>query len=651
MFLPLSEKEQEILLKDGLACELYLDALALFDDLLCGFLPEREPARIRDVHTVLEILADINNRLSNRSEIAEVFHSNLSLSTKLREKALSEETSLFTVESETEAAIRSFLSDSLEQYSALSQKYPLSADFFDDQQELITTEEQGGGLFDSQQRLSRTSEDYGRHNILIICGSDIGWFNISAYNHGLLGYRTPNIDRIAREGVMFTDAYGQHNCTAGQAALITGQSPYRTGLIKRELTSAVEGLQKEDPTLAELLKPHGYVSGQFGTSHLGKLDEHLPTAHGFHEFFGNLYHLNGEEEPEHPDYPKDPLFKESFGPRGVIHSWEQGDGRQRIEDTGPLTRKRMETIDDEALSQALRFIEENTAAGTPWFAWLNTTRMHIWTHLKEELQGVTGLGVYADGMVEHDGHIGQLLDKLDELGIAENTIVVYTTHNGTQVMSWPDGGTTIFAGEKDTSWEGGYRVPLLMRAPNIIEPGLVRNGIVSLEDFVPSIMGLVGESEIKERLKEGYKVGNRTFRVHLDGYDFMPFLSEVDGGWPRHEFFYIISDGNLAAIRVDDWKVMFLEQRARGPQIRSEPFVQLRSPYVFNLRSDALERAIHASGDYQRWALKHSFILVPAQLALQRFISTFTEYPPRQMPGRFSFEQTFEAIASALYDN
>ncbi len=483
-------------------------------------------------------------------------------------------------------------------------------------------------------------------NILVMFGDDIGWFNISAYNHGLMGYKTPNIDRIAREGVMFTDAYGQQSCTAGRAAFLTGQSPYRTGMTKVGLPGSPLGLKKEDPTLAEFLKPHGYATGQFGKNHLGDLDEHLPTAHGFDEFFGNLYHLNAEEEPENPDYPKDPRFKEKFGPRGVLHSWAQPDGSQKIEDTGPLTKKRMETIDSEVQAHALRFIEENTAAGKPWFCWFNTTRMHVWTHLKPESQGVTGLGTYPDGMVEHDGHIGNMLNKLDELGIAEGTIVVYTTDNGAEVMSWPDGGTTIFHGEKNTPWEGGYRIPLLMRYPKLIKPGTVSNGIVSLEDMVPTLMGAL-EPDLKERLKKGHKVGDTTYKVHLDGYNFVPFLTEPDEKWPRREFFYFTDDGDLAALRVDQWKVMFLEQRAEGFDVWREPFVQLRTPYLFNLRTDPLERAIHEAMDYQHWFFDHIFLLTPAQAIVQQFMSTFAEFPPRQKPASFSIEQADAKMTEA----
>ena len=485
-------------------------------------------------------------------------------------------------------------------------------------------------------------------NILVMFGDDIGWFNISAYNHGLMGYKTPNIDRIAKEGAMFTDAYGQQSCTAGRAAFLTGQSPYRTGLTKVGLPGADLGIKPEDPTLAELLKPHGYTSGQFGKNHLGDRDEHLPTVHGFDEFFGNLYHLNAEEEPENPDYPKDPNFKKKFGPRGVLHAWAQPDGTQKVEDTGPLTRKRMETIDMEVLDHASRFIRENTATDKPWFCWFNTTRMHVWTHLKEESQGVTGLGVYPDGMVEHDGHIGQMLDLLDELGVADDTIVVYTTDNGAEVMSWPDGGTTIFRGEKNTSWEGGYRIPLLIRFPRVIKPGTISNGIVSLEDFVPTLVAAAGEPEIKEKLLQGYTAGDRTYKVHLDGYNFVPFLTEPDEKWPRREFFYFTDDGDLAALRVDQWKVLFLEQRAEGFDVWAEPFVPLRVPRIFNLRTDPLERAMYESIGYKTWLFEHIFLLVPAQAIVKKFMATFAEYPPRQKAASFSIDSADAKMTDAV---
>jgi arylsulfatase len=483
-------------------------------------------------------------------------------------------------------------------------------------------------------------------NILVMMGDDVGWFNISAYNHGMMGYRTPNLDRLAHEGVMFTDAYGQQSCTAGRAAFLTGQCPYRTGLSKIGLPGEEAGLSFEDPTIAELLKPHGYACGQFGKNHLGDRDEHLPTVHGFDEFFGNLYHLNAEEEPEHPDYPTDPAFKEKYGPRGVLHSWATGDGTQRIEDTGPLSSKRMETIDEEVLAHTLTFIDAAHAAEQPFFVWFNTTRMHIWTHLKEESQGVTGLGVHADGMVEHDGHIGQVLAKLDELGITDDTIIVYTTDNGAEVMSWPDGGTIPFKGEKNTSWEGGYRVPMLMRYPKAIEPGTVSNGIVSLEDLLPTIMGVVGEDDIGEKLKVGHEVGGKTYKVHLDGYNFVPFL-KGEGEWPRKGFFYFTDTGDLAAVRVGHWKALFLEQRAEGLQVWIEPFVKLRGPYIINLRTDPFERALHESISYHKWFMEHMFLLVPAQGIVREFMSTFAEFPPRQKPGSFAIDQADAMLADA----
>jgi arylsulfatase len=487
-------------------------------------------------------------------------------------------------------------------------------------------------------------------NILVMMGDDIGWFNISAYNRGMMGYQTPNIDRVANEGVMFTDAYAQQSCTAGRAAFITGQSPFRTGLTKVGMPGADLGLKPEDPTLAELLKPHGYACGQFGKNHLGDLDEHLPTAHGFDEFFGNLYHLNAEEEPENPDYPKNPEFKKKFGPRGVISSKALPDGGQDIEDTGPLTKKRMETIDEETLERTLDFIDRNHKDGKPWFTWFNTTRMHIWTHLKEESEGVTGLGVYADGMVEHDGHVGALLDKLDELGIADDTIVIYTTDNGAEVMSWPDGGTTPFRGEKNTPYEGGYRVPFMMRWPGRgrSEPGRVINGIVSLEDVLPTLMAAVGEGDIKEKLLKGHKAGDRTYKVHLDGYNYLPYMDGETDEWPRKEFFYFTDDGDLAALRYQNWKLLFLEQLAHGFEVWANPFVPLRVPRLFNLRSDPLERAQHEGIGYTQWLLDRAFAFVPAQSVVMQFMQTFAEFPPRQKAPSFSIDQAMEKMSEVV---
>jgi len=480
-------------------------------------------------------------------------------------------------------------------------------------------------------------------NILIIWGDDIGWFNISAYNHGVMGYRTPNIDRIAKEGAMFTDWYGQQSCTAGRAAFITGQSPIRTGLTKVGLPGADLGLQAEDPTIADVLKSLGYVTGQFGKNHLGDRDEFLPTAHGFDEFFGNLYHLNAEEEPENPDYPKNPEFKKKFGPRGVLHSWANADGTQKIENTGPLTRKRMETVDEEFLDGSLNFIEKASKADQPFFVWFNATRMHIWTHLKKESEGKTGLGVYPDGMVEHDGHVGILLDKLDELGIADNTIVMYSTDNGAEVMSWPDGGSTPFRGEKNSNHEGGWRVPCAIRWPRVIKAGTISNEIISHTDMLPTLVAAAGEPNIVEKLKKGYKAGKKTFKVHIDGYNLLPLLKGEIKENPRRGFLYWSDDGDLFALRVDNYKVTFMEQRAHGLDVWREPSVTFRLPKIHNLRSDPFERAdVDGSVFYDKWMADRAFLLVPAQAIVAQFLQTFQEFPPRQKPASFSIDQALE---------
>src|SRR5262245_35076026 len=480
-------------------------------------------------------------------------------------------------------------------------------------------------------------------NILIIWGDDIGWFNVSCYNHGVMGYRTPNIDRIAREGAMFTDWYGQQSCTAGRAAFITGQSPIRTGLTKVGLPGADLGLQAEDPTIADLLKPLGYVTGQFGKNHLGDRDEFLPTAHGFDEFFGNLYHLNAEQEPECPDYPKNPEFKKKFGPRGVLHSWANPDGTQKIENTGPLNTKRMETIDQEFLDATLKFIDKAVDDDKPFFVWWNSTRMHIFTHLKKESQGKTGLGVYPDGMVEHDGHVGILLDKLDELGIADNTIVMYSTDNGAEVMTWPDGGTTPFRGEKDTNFEGGWRVPCVFRWPSVTTASTVSNEIFSHTDMLPTLLAAAGEPNIVEKLKKGHKAGNKTFKVHIDGYNMLPFLKGEVKENPRPAFLYWSDDGDLMAIRAGPWKVVFMEQRAKGLSVWEEPFVHLRLPKLYNLRSEPFERGDEdGSVFYDKWRIDRVFALVPAQAAVSQFLKTFEEFPPRQKPASFSIDEALE---------
>jgi arylsulfatase len=480
----------------------------------------------------------------------------------------------------------------------------------------------------------------GKPNILIIWGDDIGWFNISAYNRGMMGYKTPNIDKIANDGILFTDAYGQNSCTAGRAAFITGQSPFRTGLLKVGLPGAKEGLSAKDPTIAELLKPLGYATGQFGKNHLGDLDEHLPSNHGFDEFFGNLYHLNAEEEPEDPDYPKDPAFRKKFGPRGVIHSFAGG----KITDTGPLTKKRMETIDEEVTTRALKFMDKAHKADKPFFLWYNTTRMHVWTHLKPESEGVTGQGIYADGMAEHDGMVGQLLDKLDDLGIADNTIVMYSTDNGAELMTWPDGGMIPFRGEKNTTWEGGFRVPMIVKWPGKIKSGQVSNEIISMEDWMPTLLAVAGETDIRDKLLKGHKAGSKKFNVHLDGYNMLPYLTGQAKKGPRQEMFYFTDDGQLSALRYGQWKMMFSEQRAHGFDVWQEPYVTLRFPKLLNLRRDPFERADHESIGYGQWRAERMYLLSPAANYVGKFLRTFKSYPPRQKPGSFNLDRVLESL-------
>jgi arylsulfatase len=483
-------------------------------------------------------------------------------------------------------------------------------------------------------------------NILVIWGDDIGQFNISAYNMGMMGYRTPNIDSIARDGAVFTDWYGQQSCTAGRAAFITGQSPIRTGLTKVGLPGAPEGMTKEDPTIADLLKPLGYVTGQFGKNHLGDRDEMLPSNHGFDEFFGNLYHLNAEEEPENPDYPKDPAFKKQFGPRGVIHSFAGG----KIEDTGPLSRKRMETVDEEVTSSALGFIDKAVKDDKPFFVWWNSTRMHIFTHLKAASEGKTGLGVYADGMVEHDGMVGQLLAKLKELGIEDNTIVMYSTDNGAETFTWPDGGTTMFRGEKNTNWEGGYRVPTVIRWPGVIKPGTVVNEIGAHEDMMTTLLAAAGAPNIKSELLEGKKVGDKTFKVHLDGYNLLPAL-KGESAWPRKEFIYWTDDGSVAALRYNNWKMSFLKQNALGLKVWQTPFEELRAPSLANLRMDPFERAEEENAmGYQRWYMERMFLIAPGSAYVGQWLQSFREFPPRQKPGSFNLERVMEAMTRGAGD-
>jgi arylsulfatase A-like enzyme len=500
---------------------------------------------------------------------------------------------------------------------------------------------------------SAKAQPAGKPNILVIFGDDIGYWNISAYNRGMMGYRTPNIDRTAKEGAIFTDLYAQQSCTAGRAALITGQSCFRTGLLKVGLPAAKEGLSEKDPTLAELLKPQGYATGQFGKNHVGDRNEFLPTVHGFDEFFGNLYHLNAEDEPENVDYPKNPEFFAKFGPRGVLKcvATEVDDptedprfgrvGKQKIENTGPLDAKRQETVDEEFLTAAMDFIDRQHKAGKPFFCWFNTTRMHVFTHLKAASKGKTGLGIEADGMVELDGYVGQLLKQVDDLGIADNTIVLFTTDNGAEVFSWPDGGTTPFRGEKNTNWEGGYRVPGMIRWPGVVKPGTEINDTVSHEDWVPTFVAAAGEPDVKEKLLAGYEAAGKTFKVHLDGYDQHDLLAGTGPG-KRKEFFYWTDDGNLAALRYDRWKLVFMEQRAMGLDVWQDPLVTLRFPKLFDLRADPFEMGDRDSGDYITWRAERMFALGPAQAFVAQHLQTYVDFPPRQKPGSFALDVNFQ---------
>jgi arylsulfatase A-like enzyme len=484
-----------------------------------------------------------------------------------------------------------------------------------------------------------------RPNILVIFGDDIGQTNISAYSFGLMGYRTPNIDRIAREGMMFTDYYAEQSCTAGRSTFITGQCTLRTGLSKVGIPGASVGLQARDATLAELLKPLGYATGQFGKNHLGDKDEYLPTNHGFDEFFGNLYHLNAEEDPENRFYPQDPEFRKRFGPRGVLRTFADG----KIEDTGPLTRKRMETIDDETSAAAIDFMQRQARANRPFLCWFNSTRMHFRTHVRDSHRDKPGLNSrteYADGMIEHDATIGQVLKAVDDLGIANNTILIYTTDNGPHQNSWPDAGTTPFRSEKNTNWEGAFRVPCLIRWPGRIQPGSVSNEMISGLDWLPTLMAAAGDPDIKNKLLRGHQAGSKTFKVHLDGYNQLPFLTGQQPNGARKEFIYFNDDGDLVAVRYENWKVVFEEQRATGTlRIWAEPFTSLRVPKLFNLRSDPYERADITSNTYYDWLMSDGagvFIAAPAVVA--KFLESFKEYPPSQRPSSFSIDQMVENL-------
>ncbi len=502
---------------------------------------------------------------------------------------------------------------------------------------------------------SAPGNEIDKPNILVIWGDDVGWENISAYHRGLMGGRTPNIDQIASEGAIFTDHYAQQSCTAGRAAFITGQHPYRTGLLKVGMPGAEVGLQAKDPTIAELLKPMGYVTAQIGKNHLGDRNAYLPTVHGFDVFYGNLYHLNAEEEPEDPEYPQDPSFHAKFGPRGVLDCRATAEfddtvdprfgvwGAQTCIDTGPLTRKRMETVEEDLLRRSLDVIESAHQAGQPFFVWHNLTRMHVWTRLSEKWAGKTGYGLYADGMAEFDWVVGQLMAKLDELGIADNTIVLVSTDNGAEVMTWPDGGNTPFHGEKGTTWEGGMRVPQVVRWPGVIEPGIVYNVLMSHEDWLPTLLAAAGNPDIKEQLKQGVEVGDKTFKAHLDGHNFMPvFTGQVAEG-PRRAIFYFDDNASLNAVRVKDWKIHFKVQEGN---LQDSFTRSVNMPYVVNLRQDPYERFMRESKMYFRWYADKMWTFVPAQTVVAKWVETFKEFPPSQPSATFGPEQALQALST-----
>jgi arylsulfatase A-like enzyme len=501
--------------------------------------------------------------------------------------------------------------------------------------------------------------DESRPNIVVIWGDDIGQSNISAYSLGVMGYTTPNIDRIAREGMMFTDYYAEQSCTAGRASFITGQHGLRTGLTKVGLPGATLGLQKEDPTIAEMLKPLGYATGQFGKNHLGDRNEFLPTVHGFDEFYGNLYHLNAEEEPELPDYPKDPTFRAKYGPRGVLDckASDKDDptvdprfgrvGKQIIKDTGPLTRKRMETIDDDVAERAAKFIERQAEAKKPFFVWVNFTHMHFRTHVKPESRGQSGrwMSEYSDAMIDHDKNVGTVLKAIDDAKIKQNTFVMYGTDNGPHMNTWPDGAMTPFRNEKNSNWEGAYRTPCMVRWPGKIKPGRVSNQIISHLDWMPTLASVAGDNQVSEKLRAGYQVGDMNYKVHLDGFDLVPYLTGKSDKSPRESFLYCNDDQELTALRYDNWKLVFMEQRARGTlRVWAEPFTTLRLPKIFNLRLDPYERADVTSNTYYDWLLDHAFLLIPAQDYVGQFLMTFKEFPQRQKSASFNLNDVLDKL-------
>ncbi len=494
---------------------------------------------------------------------------------------------------------------------------------------------------EAQQKKAQTQKP----NILVIFGDDIGQSNISVYSRGLMGFTTPNIDRIGNEGGVFIQYYGQQSCTAGRAAFITGQAPFRTGLTKVGLPGSPVGLQAEDPTIADFLKPLGYMCGQFGKNHLGDQDKYLPTVHGFDEFFGNLYHLNAEEEPENPDYPKDPAFKKQFGPRGVLRATADG----KVEDTGPLTKKRMETVDEEFMAAAKDFITRQVKADKPFFTWFNSTRMHVWTHLKPASAGKTGLGLQADGMTEHDGMVGELLKLLDDLGIANNTIVIYTTDNGAMKNQWPDGGSSPFRSEKDTNWEGAFRVPALVRWPGQIQPGTNFTELFSAEDWLTTLVAAAGgDPNLRENSTKGIQAGSKSFKVHLDGYNQLNYLTGKTKESARPEFVYFDDDGNLVAYRDKRFKYNFAAQYAKGMEIWRNPMVELRGPFIVDLLADPYEYGVDGSINYEKWMMDRAFLILPAVQKVGQYLSSYKEFPPRQRPASFSIDQVIEKLNASI---
>jgi len=491
-------------------------------------------------------------------------------------------------------------------------------------------------------------------NVLVIWGDDIGTWNISHNNRGMMGYKTPHIDRIAREGVAFTDYYGQQSCTAGRAAFLNGSVPVRTGMTKVGMPGAPQGWQKTDVTIATVLKAQGYSTGQFGKNHQGDRDEHLPTMHGFDEFIGSLYHLNAEEEPEQRDYPRDmklangKTFLETFGPRGVLKCKADGQGGQTIENLGPLTKKRMETIDEETLAAAKDFIKRHHQAGKPFFCWWNGTRMHFRTHVKEEHIGLSGQDEYGDGMVEHDMHVGELLKLIDDLGIADDTIVQYSTDNGPHYNTWPDAGTTPFRSEKNSNWEGAFRVPCFVKWPGHYQAGATVNGIVSHEDWLPTFAAAAGAPNIKQQLLTGVQLNGRTYKNHIDGYDLSDYLAGKTDQCPRDGFIYVNDGGEVVAIRVGDWKAVYLENRAQQLDVWREPFVHLRLPLLFNLRRDPFEKAQHNSNTYHDWMIDRAFVLVPLQTLASKFLMTMKDFPPSQTPGDWSLDTLEKQIKGMI---